>query len=140
MLAGLFVRLLRADPDKLLEDVSHLDVIHVLGGEIYRSECLHDFVEKVFLRHLGDLLVKGEALHDRPNIGREAINVGVEVGRKLVRVIEQFGQVELRKIVKGVFSDFLKEAPDNRLRLIFDFRVFGKHPCLGGGEEAIKAA
>ena len=48
-----------------------------------------DEVEQVFLGHPGDLLVEFEPLHDGADVGREAVDVAVEVRRELVRVVQQ---------------------------------------------------
>jgi hypothetical protein len=93
VLPGLFVRLLRADPDEFLEDIPHLDVAHAVRGQVDRGELLDDLVEEVLLRHARDLLIEREPLHDLADIAREAVDVGVEVGRELVGVVEQPGQV-----------------------------------------------
>jgi len=84
MLAGLFVRLFRTDPDELLEDVAHLDVVDATRRQIDRGELLDDFVQQVLLGHARDLLIEGQALHDFANVLREAVDVGVEVRCKLV--------------------------------------------------------
>ena len=101
VLPGLLVRLLRADPDELLEDVAHLDVVHARQARgRSRRERLDDLVEQVLLRHAGDLLVEREALHDLADVLREAVDVGVEVRRELVRVVEQLRQIQLRQVVE----------------------------------------
>ena len=102
MLAGLLVRLLGADPDEFLEDVAHLDVVDVAREErsIRIAEGLDDLVEQVLLRHARDLLIEREALHDLADVLREPVDVGVEVRRELVRVVEQLRQVQLREVVE----------------------------------------
>lgn len=82
MLAGLFVRLLGADPDQLLEHVAHLHVVHVAGGQIELRERLDDLVEQVLLGHARDLLIEREPLHDAADVRRELADVPVEVGRE----------------------------------------------------------
>ena len=113
VLPGLLVRLLRADPDEFLEDVAHLDVVHAVGREIDRGERLDDLVEQVLLGHPRDLLVEGEPLHDGADVGREAVDVAVEVGRELVGVVEQLRQVELRQVVERPPGDLLQQAADD---------------------------
>ncbi len=87
--ARFLVRLLRADPDQLLEDIAHLHVVDVGRGEVDLRESLDDFVEKILLRHLRDLLVEAEALDDGADVRRESVDVTVEIRRELVRVVEQ---------------------------------------------------
>ena len=86
---GLLVGLFRADPDEFLEDVAHLDVVHARGREVDGGERLDDEVEQVFLGHPGDLRAEIEPLHDGADVGREAVDVAVEIGRELVGVIQQ---------------------------------------------------
>ena len=74
VLPGLLVRLLRADPDQLLEDVAHLDVVHARRARgRSAAERLDDLVEQVLLGHAGDLLVEREPLHDGAHVRREAL-------------------------------------------------------------------
>jgi len=89
VLPGLLVGLFRADPDEFLEDVAHLDVVHSVGREVDGGELLDDEVEQVLLGHVGDLLGEFESLDDRANVRRETVDVAVEVGRELVRIVEQ---------------------------------------------------
>ena len=91
VLAGLFVRLLGADPDELLEDVAHLHVVDALGREIDVGEGLDHFIEQILLRHSRDLLIEREPLHDLTNVLRKSVNVAVQIRRKLIRIVEQLG-------------------------------------------------
>ncbi len=112
VLSGFLVRLFRADPDEFLKNVSHLDIVDALRGKIDFRECLHNFVEQVLLRHPGNLLVKGKPIHDIANVLGESADVAVEIGRELVRIVQQRRHVELRKIIKRSTSEFLKQAPN----------------------------
>ena len=91
VLSSLLVGLFCTDPDELLENVTHLDVVNVFGREVHSREFLDHLIEQVLLRHAHDLLVEGESLHDLANVFRVVIDVGVEVRCKLVRVVQQFG-------------------------------------------------
>lgn len=95
MFARLFVGLLRADADELFEDVTHLHVIDLSGGEIDLRKGFDDFVEKILLRHPGDLLVEPKAFHNAAHVRRELVDVTVEIWRELVRIVEQLLEVEL---------------------------------------------
>ena len=63
---------------------------------------LDDEIEQVLLGHVRDLRAEVELLHDGADVGREAVDVAVEIRRELVGVVEQPREVELREIVKGV--------------------------------------
>ena len=99
---GLFVRLFRPNPDEFLEDIAHLDGVHAGGREVNGGEPIDHEVEKVFLGHPGDLRAEIEPLHDGPDIGGKAVDVAVEVGGKLVGVVQQARLVQLGQVVKGV--------------------------------------
>src|SRR5690349_10240797 len=78
MLPCLFIRLLGADPDELLEDVTHPDIrlrrCQTWEGEIDCgiAERLDDLIQEVFLRHPRDLLIERESFHDLADVLREA--------------------------------------------------------------------
>jgi hypothetical protein len=95
VLPGLLVRLLSADADQFLEDVSHLHVVHTVRREVYSGESLDDLVEQVLLRHARDLLIKGKAIHDVAHVLGKAIDVGIKVGSELVGIVEQLGEIQL---------------------------------------------
>ena len=140
VLPGLLVGLLRPDADELLEDIAHLHIVHPFRREVDSGEALHHLVEQVLLLHAGDLPVEGEALHDLAHVGRESVDVGVQIGGDLVRVVQQLRQVELREVVERALGDLPQQAPYDGLRLRPDLRVLREHPRLGGGEQAIEAS
>jgi hypothetical protein len=88
------------DANQLLEDVSHLHVIHVLGREVDSGEGFDDFVEEVLLSHARDLLVKREPFHDVAHVLGEAIDVRIQVRRELVGIVQELGEVKLGQIVE----------------------------------------
>ena len=114
VLPGLLVGLLRPDADELLEDVAHLHVVHPLRREVDPGEALHHLVEQVLLLHAGDLPVEGETLHDLAHVGRESVDVGVQVGGDLVRVVQQLRQVELGEVVERALGDLAQAGSARR--------------------------
>ncbi len=140
MFSGLFVRLLRPDPDELLEDVAHLRVVHALGGEIDLriDEGLDDLEEDVLLGHGGDLLAELEAVDDGLDVRREVVDVPVEVWRKLVGIVEEPRQIEPREIVELALRDRGELRADDRLGLRLDLFVLGEDRSLCRREDAVE--
>jgi hypothetical protein len=104
MLPGLLVRLLCADANEFLEDIAHLDVVHALGREVHRGELLDHEVEQVFLSHLRDLRIEAEPLHDGADVGREAVDVGADIGGDLAgaRIVKDtIEPATLRRLGEG---------------------------------------
>ena len=139
VLAGLLVGLFGADADEFLEDVAHLHVVHALRGQIDRGEALDHLVEQVLLGHARDLRVEGEPLHDVAHVGREAGDVGVQVGRDVVGVVQQGRQVELGQVVERASGNLVQAELDDRGRFALQRGVCGEDLRLGAGEQAIEA-
>ena len=89
MLPGLLVRLLRADPNQLLEDVAHLDVVNLLHAKVYLRKRLDDLIKQVLFGHARDLLIEREPFHDVADVLGETVDVAVKVGGEVIRVIQQ---------------------------------------------------
>jgi hypothetical protein len=103
------------------------------------GESLDDLVKQVFLRHAGDLLVEREPFHDVADVLGKAVDVSIQIGRKLIGIVEQLGEVHLREVVERTLSDLLKKAADDALGLRLDRGVFLQHLRLRRREEAVKA-
>ena len=110
------------------------------GRQIDRGERLDDLVQQVLLGHARDLLIEREALHDLADVRREAVDVGVEVGRELIRVVEELGQVQPGQVVERPAGDPLQQAADDRLGLGLDLRVLREDLGLGRREQTVEAA
>ena len=110
------------------------------GREVDRGELLDDLVQEVLLGHAGDLLIEREPLHDLADVARKAVDVGVEVGRELVGVVEELGQVQPRQVVEGAAGDLLEQTADDRLGLDLDARVRGEDLGLGRRQQAVETA
>jgi len=136
--SGLFIGLLGADSDEFLEDVAHLAVVHALRGEIDLGESLDHLVDESLLRHLCDLLVEGEPLHDGADIRREGVDVAIEVGRELVGIVEQLCQVELGQIVERAADDLLELVADDVLGLALDCAKLLQNLRLRRSQQAVE--
>ena len=98
MLAGLLVVLLVERPDQLLEDRAHRVVVEpgvphgaVAGVDRLRAEVdggvdelLDQRAEGICLGEPGDLVAELEVVEDLLHVGREAVEVGLEVGPQLL--------------------------------------------------------
>ena len=98
VLAGLLVVLLVEAADQLLEDGAHGVVVeagqldravavqHRLGAEVDRrvQELLDERAQDVGLRQARDLVAELEVVEDLLHVGREAVEVGLEVGPELL--------------------------------------------------------
>ena len=80
--------------------------------------------------------IEAETFHDGANIGREAVDVTVEIWCEMVRVVEQpveaaaFGRLserELGQIVERDAGDLRKAVADDILAFRFDGGVFLQH-------------
>ena len=81
MLAGLFVVLFVEATDELLEDSAHAMVVETRGGEVEAGvEVLLDQrAEGIGLGQSGDLIAELEVVEDLLHVGREAVEVRLEV-------------------------------------------------------------
>lgn len=140
MLPGFLVRLLSSDPDEFLEDVTHLSVVHLIGGQVDSGEPLEYEIKEVLFGHFGDLYTEIEPLHDPAHIRREPVDVAVQVWRKLVWIIEQPGKVQFGEVVERVFGDLRELVPDDALRFGLQCRVCLQDFCLCWGQNAVKTA
>lgn len=60
------------------------------------------------------------------------------VGRELIGIVEQPGEIHLREVAERTVSDLFQQAADNILGLRLDRRVFLQHLCLGGRKQAVE--
>jgi len=97
VLPGFFVGLFRADPDQFLERITHLYLIDPLWREVDFGESLDHLEQDVFFRYMGDILAELELLHDGAHVGGEGMDVAVQVGRGVVGVGEQGGNLFARQ-------------------------------------------
>ena len=117
VLAGLLVVLLAEAPDQLLEDGAHAVVVeaghtqatvgveHGAGAEVDRAveELCDQKAENVIVHQARDLVAEPELFQDLLHVGREAVEVGFEVGAQLLLLADgaQVAQPEGRCVVEG---------------------------------------
>ena len=77
-------RIFRKSADQVFKYVTHFHVVNGVRIEIQLRERLYYREQSVVLVHLVDLLVKVQATDDVLNIGREALDVCLTVGRQVV--------------------------------------------------------
>ena len=132
--------MLCANPDQFFEYIPHLHVVDVFRGQIDLRERFDDFVEKIFLRHPGDVFVEPKAVDDVAHVRRELVDVAVEVRRELVRVIQQLFEIELGQIVEWPLRNFLEQTANNCLWLFLNGGIFFEYRRLRGFEQTVEPA
>ena len=149
VLPGLFIRLLSPDADQFLKHVAHLHIVHGSRGEVDGGKLLHHKVQQILPFHEGDLLAKLELFHDGPDIGREAIDVAVEVRRELIGIIQQAVEPlagglavegELGEVVERHLGDLRQSVADDVFPFGLEGGVFLQHGGFGGREDAVEPA
>ena len=156
MLSGLLVVLLVEAPHQLLKDRAHgvvvesglklvaLSVANRLRAEVDRrvEQFVDQVTERVGFREPRDLVAELEVVEDLLDVGREAIEVGDEVGSQLLAVgaVAEILESELRVVVEGLFGSIAQ-----RLVLVVDPRLvkqgFGlQNRLLGRFEHRVEAA
>ena len=125
--------------DQLLEGQTHLHVVHRAGVQVEAGELLGHQVQQLGLVQPFDRGGKVEVLEDGPHVGREALDVAVQVGANVVLVAHQLAHVERRHVVEiqaGLALDEgLERDAGGLLRC-----VLLEHLGLGGREHAVQAA
>ena len=61
------------------------------GRELDIGKSFDHFIEQILFRHPSDLLIEGKPLHDLANVLGKGVDVAVQVGRELIRVVKQLG-------------------------------------------------
>ena len=156
VLAGLLVVLLAEAPDQLLEDGAHAVVVeaghtqaavgveHGAGAEVDRAveELCDQKAENVIVHQARDLVAEPELFQDLLHVGREAVEVGFEVGAQLLLLADgaQVAQPEGRCVVEG-FARRLAQG----LILVGDagrvqLRLHAEHSLFGRFQDGVEAA
>ena len=133
MFAGFLVVLFVEAPDQLFEDGAHavvvetgvddvpIGVLHRFWAQVDggRGEFLDEHPERVATREPWDLVPELEVLEDVLDVRGESVEVGLEIGSKLlaVRAVSEVPQGELGGVVEGLARSLAKR------------RVLLDHPC-----------
>jgi hypothetical protein len=143
VLAGLLVVVLVELADEFLEDGAHRMVVDARGREVdVRVEELVDQrAERVRLGERGQLVAELEVLQDVLDVGREAVEIVLEVGEQLLLAAArpEIAQRELRGVVEGLAGGVAERGA-----LLGDVRVVEhllrvEHLRLRGLEHGIHA-
>ena len=156
VLAGLLVVLLVEAADQLLENRAHRVVVEVreadgavvredgAGREVDRGrdELLDDGAEDAGLVHRGELLAELELLEDLLDVGREAVEVGLEVGEEALgrgagdEVAQDEGRIVAERLAGGLAEGGGLVGDAGRV----EPRLEVEHGLLGGLEHRVEAA
>ena len=124
---------------QLLEDVAHLDVAHHVGVQVDLGELLDHQVEAVGLVELLDLGLEAEVLDDLARPRAEAGDVLLQVGRDVVGVVGELGEVEAAGVVEGLAGGVVEDRLEVLHRAALEAFVSGQHLGLGGLKDAVEA-
>ncbi len=107
MLSGFLIGLLRADANQFFKYQPHLHIVHSLGAQI--ELVIHKFfdyqIEQIGILQAGDLFGKRKVFYNFLYIGREIIDVGLQIDSDVICVIQQLLHVHLRFVVEGNSCD-----------------------------------
>ena len=99
-------------PDELLEDVAHLLVRHDIGVEVDFAKPRDHEEQAVALIELADFLLEAKIFDDVAGLGGEALDVTGQVCGNIVRVILEFLESQLARVVKRVASGTVQHGLD----------------------------
>ena len=141
VLPGVLVVRLGEPADNFLKNIAHLQIgnhsrVQVGFGA---SELLDDDVENTFVGHGGDLTVELELLQNILDVLREAVQVVLEVGFDVVRIVQQMLKGELAGVVKclagSVAQQYISHGEIFHRLILLQHRV-----VLGVGQDAVEPA
>ncbi len=153
--ARLLVVLLVEAADELLEDRAHRVVVeagvlhravavqHGVGAQVdvRREELLDERAERVGFGEPRDLVAELEVVQDVLDVGREAVEVGLEVGLELL--LAGAGLEVAQRELRGVVERLARRLPERPV-LVDDARLVerglhGEHGLLGRLEQGVEA-
>ena len=122
--------------DDFLEHVAHGHVVDRLGVEVELGELADNAGELGALPHLLDLLIKLEVGEDLLDVGREGVDVGLEIGGQRRGVGQELGE----RVAAGVVEGEPGLAAQDGVGHVGVCLVGGADVVLGGLEGTLKAA
>ena len=129
-------RIFRKSADQIFKYVTHFHVVNGVRIEIQLRERLYYREQSVVLVHLVDLLVKVQAADDVLNIGREALDVCLKVGRQVVGVVDQLCKIKFTGIVELETGQTVHRFR----RIVWVGFIHFYNLCFGGCQGTLKAA
>jgi hypothetical protein len=101
--------------DQLLEDCAHRVVVDACRREVDVGveELVDQCADRVGLGEGCELVAKLEVLEDVLDVGREPVEVVLEIGKQLLLAAARFqiAQCELRRVVEGLPRRFAERSP-----------------------------
>ena len=145
VLAGFLVVVLVELADQFLEDRAHRVVVDACRGEVDVGieELVDQRADGVGLGEGGELVAELEVLEDVLDVGREAVEVVLEVGEELLLAAAgfQIAQGELRGVVEGLargvaergalLGDAAPRRASSWCRARPAWSAPARHPCAG---------
>ena len=129
----------REPADELFVEVAHLQVRHGVGVKVNLGELADHLLQQVCFGEFLDLGVEAELLDDVARTLGEPGDVGPQVRRDLVGVVEQFGERELAGVVEllaGHLAEHRVHVVDTALHLL----IAVEHGVFGGFQHAVQTA
>ncbi|MFO0875267.1 MAG: hypothetical protein U0575_15030 [Phycisphaerales bacterium] len=137
---GLVGQLVEAT-DEVFEDEPHLLVGHAVGMQVDVADLRDDQEQDARLAHLLDLALELEEVEDTADVGREALDVAVEVLGDVVGIALELLEVQRRVVVEPLARRLVQPGIEGfALELVLGPRVLGKHLGLGRREHAVESA
>ncbi|CAD6493010.1 MAG: hypothetical protein CHKLHMKO_00389 [Candidatus Argoarchaeum ethanivorans] len=102
-------------PDKLLEDISHLNIRHNIRMQINLTELRDKSIQAVILKVVkrGNLILKTKILNNLTSTPREALDILRQIGGDIVMIIFELLESEMTGVMKTLTSRPVK----NRLKV-----------------------
>lgn len=146
VVAGLFVRLFVEPHHQMLEQVSHLQIVDVVGVQVHVRHRLHDGEKPIAGIELFDLVVELEPLEDGAGGGREAVDIGDKVRRDVFGVAKQLREGKRAGIVERMLASRICRLSEQLLHRIcgqllgLQLLILLQHRVLGRLKHAVEPA
>lgn len=130
----------------MLEQVAHLQVVDAVRVQVHIRHRPDDGEQPVAGIELFDLIGELEALEDGPRGGREAVDIGHQIGRDVLRIAQQLLEGKRTGVVERMGAFRVRGLAQQLLHGVFrhtlggKFLVLFKHLVLGGLQYTIQTA